>query len=72
MEELVELLHASLMYLSLAEMCAESHIGKFCLLLLNLEKASLDRVLNYELDRCNGFGLTESMLTRQKMSSLSR
>ena len=67
-EKLSEFLHSALHQVVLAEVVAQGHVGQLCLLFLYLEQARFDRVLNDQLDRGHGSGLTETMLWRHSVS----
>lgn len=46
----------------LAEVVTQGHVGQFRLLFLYLKQARFNRILDDQLDRGNGFCLTETML----------
>jgi len=61
-EKLSEFLHSALHQIVLAEVVAQGHVCQLCLLFLYLEQARFDGVLNDQLDRGHGSGLTETVL----------
>lgn len=61
-EESIELLHATLHKIGLAEVLAEGHVCQFGLLLLHGQKSVFYGVLDDILDSCDRFRLTKSML----------
>lgn len=61
-EKLSEFLHSALHQVMLAEVVAQGHVGQLCLLFLHLKQARFDGVLNDQLNRGHGSGLTKTVL----------
>lgn len=61
-EELIELFHATVHQVLLAEALSEGHVGELRLLFLYLEQPSLDRVFDDQLDCRYRLRLTEAVL----------